>query len=112
VTVRSSAGDIFWCNIRLSPRLRPFLQRRRPPRAHRGYFGLAERHPRRPYLSLFATLRPLSGSDLRFRADVGWDVLHSECPAREYHDVTPLKGVYHGASSSTLGVTVEVTRLG
>ena len=31
---------------------------------------------------------------------------------REYHDVTPLKGVYHGAPSSTLGVTVEVTRLG
>jgi transglutaminase-like putative cysteine protease len=31
---------------------------------------------------------------------------------REYGDVTPLKGVYHGASSSHLGVTVEVTRLG
>jgi len=31
---------------------------------------------------------------------------------REYHDVTPLKGVYRGAPSSTLGVTVEVTRLG
>ena len=31
---------------------------------------------------------------------------------REYQDVTPLKGVYHGAPSSTLGVTVEVTRLG
>jgi transglutaminase-like putative cysteine protease len=30
---------------------------------------------------------------------------------REYHDVAPLKGVYHGAPSSTLGVTVEVTRL-
>jgi transglutaminase-like putative cysteine protease len=31
---------------------------------------------------------------------------------REYGDVTPLKGVYHGASRSHLGVTVEVTRLG
>jgi transglutaminase-like putative cysteine protease len=31
---------------------------------------------------------------------------------REYADVTPLKGVYHGAPSSELGVTVEVTRLG
>lgn len=31
---------------------------------------------------------------------------------REYADVTPLKGVYHGAPSSALGVTVEVTRLG
>jgi transglutaminase-like putative cysteine protease len=30
---------------------------------------------------------------------------------REYGDVTPLKGVYHGAPSSDLGVTVEVTRL-
>jgi transglutaminase-like putative cysteine protease len=32
--------------------------------------------------------------------------------AREYGDVTPLKGVYSGAPSSQLGVTVEVTRLG
>jgi transglutaminase-like putative cysteine protease len=31
---------------------------------------------------------------------------------REYADVAPLRGVYHGASSSHLGVTVEVTRLG
>jgi transglutaminase-like putative cysteine protease len=31
---------------------------------------------------------------------------------REYADVPPLKGVYHGAPSSHLGVTVEVTRLG
>ena len=31
---------------------------------------------------------------------------------REYADVTPLKGVYHGAPGSELGVTVEVTRLG
>lgn len=31
---------------------------------------------------------------------------------REYADVPPLKGVYHGAPSSELGVTVEVTRLG
>jgi transglutaminase-like putative cysteine protease len=31
---------------------------------------------------------------------------------REYADVSPLKGVYHGAASSELGVTVEVTRLG
>jgi transglutaminase-like putative cysteine protease len=31
---------------------------------------------------------------------------------REYADVPPLKGVYHGAPSSELGVMVEVTRLG
>jgi transglutaminase-like putative cysteine protease len=31
---------------------------------------------------------------------------------REYGDVPPLKGVYNGAPSSHLGVTVEVTRLG
>jgi transglutaminase-like putative cysteine protease len=31
---------------------------------------------------------------------------------REYADVTPLKGVYHGAPSSELGVSVQVTRLG
>jgi transglutaminase-like putative cysteine protease len=30
---------------------------------------------------------------------------------RDYADVTPLKGVYHGAPSSHLGVTVEITRL-
>lgn len=30
---------------------------------------------------------------------------------RDYSDVTPLKGVYHGAASSHLGVTVEITRL-
>jgi transglutaminase-like putative cysteine protease len=32
--------------------------------------------------------------------------------ARDYADVTPLKGIYHGASASELGVRVEVTRLG
>ena len=31
---------------------------------------------------------------------------------RDYADVTPLKGVYHGAPAAHLGVTVEVTRLG
>jgi transglutaminase-like putative cysteine protease len=30
---------------------------------------------------------------------------------RDYDDVTPLKGVYHGAPSTGLGVTVEITRL-
>jgi transglutaminase-like putative cysteine protease len=30
---------------------------------------------------------------------------------RDYSDVTPLKGVYHGAASTGLGVTVEITRL-
>ena len=30
---------------------------------------------------------------------------------RDYDDVTPLKGVYHGAASTGLGVTVEITRL-
>ena len=30
---------------------------------------------------------------------------------RDYADVTPLKGVYHGARSTGLGVTVELTRL-
>jgi transglutaminase-like putative cysteine protease len=30
---------------------------------------------------------------------------------RDYADVPPLKGIYHGAPSSHLGVTVEVTRL-
>ena len=30
---------------------------------------------------------------------------------RDYRDVTPLKGVYHGAPSTGLGVTVELTRL-
>jgi transglutaminase-like putative cysteine protease len=30
---------------------------------------------------------------------------------RDYTDVTPLKGVYHGAPASHLGVTVEITRL-
>jgi transglutaminase-like putative cysteine protease len=30
---------------------------------------------------------------------------------RDYDDVPPLKGVYHGAPSKHLGVTVEITRL-
>jgi transglutaminase-like putative cysteine protease len=30
---------------------------------------------------------------------------------RDYTDVTPLKGVYHGAPGTGLGVTVEITRL-
>jgi transglutaminase-like putative cysteine protease len=30
---------------------------------------------------------------------------------RDYDDVAPLKGVYHGAPSSDLGVTVEITRV-
>ena len=30
---------------------------------------------------------------------------------REYSDVPPLKGIYHGDPASSLGVTVEVTRL-
>jgi transglutaminase-like putative cysteine protease len=30
---------------------------------------------------------------------------------RDYADVTPLKGVYHGAAGTGLGVTVEITRL-
>jgi transglutaminase-like putative cysteine protease len=29
---------------------------------------------------------------------------------RDYADVPPLKGIYHGAPSSTMDVTVEVTR--
>jgi transglutaminase-like putative cysteine protease len=29
---------------------------------------------------------------------------------RDYSDVPPLKGIYHGAPSSTMDVTVEVTR--
>lgn len=31
---------------------------------------------------------------------------------REYGDVPPLKGIYHGGPSSALGVSVEITRLG
>jgi transglutaminase-like putative cysteine protease len=30
---------------------------------------------------------------------------------RDYDDVTPLRGIYHGGVSTSLGVTVEVTRL-
>jgi len=30
---------------------------------------------------------------------------------RDYADVPPLKGIYHGAPTSALAVTVEVTRL-
>jgi transglutaminase-like putative cysteine protease len=31
--------------------------------------------------------------------------------ARDYGDVSPLKGIYHGAPSTALGVSVELTRL-
>ena len=30
---------------------------------------------------------------------------------RDYADVTPLSGIYHGAPASGLGVTVAITRL-
>jgi transglutaminase-like putative cysteine protease len=30
---------------------------------------------------------------------------------RDYGDVPPLKGLYHGAPSRALGVSVEITRL-
>ena len=30
---------------------------------------------------------------------------------RDYDDVAPLKGVYHGAPSTSVGVGVQVTRL-
>jgi transglutaminase-like putative cysteine protease len=30
---------------------------------------------------------------------------------REYGDVPPLKGIYHGAPSRNLGVTVEITKI-
>jgi transglutaminase-like putative cysteine protease len=30
---------------------------------------------------------------------------------RDYSDVAPLKGVYHGGPSHSLAVTVELTRL-
>jgi transglutaminase-like putative cysteine protease len=30
---------------------------------------------------------------------------------RDYLDIPPLKGIYHGAPTSSLDVTVEVTRL-
>jgi hypothetical protein len=30
---------------------------------------------------------------------------------RDYTDAAPLKGIYHGAPSTSLGVTVTITRL-
>lgn len=52
---------------------------------------------------------------------VGWDVTH-DCPAgerhvivargRDYADVVPLKGIYHGAPASSHEVAVAITRTG
>jgi len=51
---------------------------------------------------------------------VGWDPTHGTQPGerhvvvargRDYDDVPPLKGVYRGASSTSVGVGVHITRL-
>jgi len=48
---------------------------------------------------------PTSGDDI--------GLSHVEvAKGRDYSDVPPLKGIYHGAPSRALGVTVEITKLG
>jgi transglutaminase-like putative cysteine protease len=47
---------------------------------------------------------PTSGAPVRERHVV-------VARGRDYTDIPPLKGIYHGAPTSSLDVTVEVTRL-
>jgi transglutaminase-like putative cysteine protease len=49
-------------------------------------------------------LDPTSGAPVRERHVV-------VARGRDYADVSPLKGIYHGAPASPQEVTVEVTRL-
>jgi transglutaminase-like putative cysteine protease len=49
-------------------------------------------------------LDPTSGAAVRERHVV-------VARGRDYADIPPLKGIYHGAPTSALDVTVEVTRL-
>ena len=51
----------------------------------------------------------LQGQTVQFLSACGFDVRRVG-NGRDYDDVAPLKGVYQGAASSSLGVVVEMSR--
>jgi transglutaminase-like putative cysteine protease len=75
------------------------------PAAEPGQTVLGESHAWVEYWAGFwLPLDPTSGAPVRERHVV-------VARGRDYTDIPPLKGIYHGAPTSSLDVTVEVTRL-
>jgi len=75
------------------------------PAAEPGQTGVGESHAWVEYWTgSWRPLDPTSGAPVQERHVV-------VARGRDYADIPPLKGIYHGAPASALAVTVEVTRL-
>jgi transglutaminase-like putative cysteine protease len=75
------------------------------PSAEPGQTAVGESHAWVEYWAgSWRALDPTSGAQVRERHVV-------VARGRDYADIPPLKGIYHGAPTSVLAVTVEVTRL-
>ena len=75
------------------------------PAAEPGQTAVGESHAWVEYWAgSWRALDPTSGAPVRERHVV-------VARGRDYADIPPLKGIYHGAPTSALDVTVEVTRL-
>ena len=75
------------------------------PSAEPGQTAVGESHAWVEYWAgSWRPLDPTSGADVRERHVV-------VARGRDYADIPPLKGIYHGAPAGALHVTVEVTRL-
>jgi transglutaminase-like putative cysteine protease len=75
------------------------------PAAEPGQTAVGESHAWVEYWAgSWRALDPTSGASVRERHVV-------VARGRDYADIPPLKGSYHGAPTSALDVTVEVTRL-
>ena len=75
------------------------------PSAEPGQTAIGESHAWVEYWAgSWRPLDPTSGAPVRERHVV-------VARGRDYADVPPLKGIYHGAPSVAMDVTVEVTRL-
>ena len=75
------------------------------PAAQPGQAAVGESHAWVEYWAgSWRPVDPTSGAPVRERHVV-------VARGRDYADIPPLKGIYHGAPASTLEVTVEVTRL-
>ena len=75
------------------------------PSAEPGQTAVGESHAWVEYWAgSWRPLDPTSGAPVRERHVV-------VARGRDYADIPPLKGIYHGAPASALQVTVEVTRL-
>jgi transglutaminase-like putative cysteine protease len=75
------------------------------PKAEPGTTAVGQSHAWIEYWAgAWAPLDPTSGADVAERHIV-------VARGRDYNDVPPLKGIYHGPAHSVMDVTVEVTRL-